>query len=118
MRGGARVAPDRRPQDERDARRARAPSVGGGQRDAAREPGDHRAVAARCGEPRDAALARAEHGNGSSPRPAAAAVAHAAADQREDDVLALVQRGERADAERRRVVGDEQDRASHRSASS
>jgi hypothetical protein len=44
-------------------------------------------------------------------------VAHVAADQREDDVLALVQRAERADAERRRVVGDEQD-GLHRSASS
>ena len=41
-----------------------------------------------------------------------------AADQREHHVLALVQRGERPDAERRRVVGDEQDRLAHRSASS
>jgi len=48
---------------------------------------------------------------------AAAAVAHVAADQREHHVLALVQRGERADPERRRVVSHEQDRL-HRSASS
>jgi hypothetical protein len=45
-------------------------------------------------------------------------VADVAADQREDDVLALMQRGERADPERRRVVGDEQDGAAHASACS
>jgi hypothetical protein len=35
-------------------------------------------------------------------------VAHAAADQREDDVFALVEGLERPDAERGRVVGDEE----------
>jgi GT2 family glycosyltransferase len=40
-------------------------------------------------------------------------VADVAADQREHDVLALVQGGERADPERRRVVGDEQDGPAH-----
>ena len=51
---------------------------------------------------------------------AAAAVAHVAADQREDGVLARVQGGERADAKAGRVVGDDEDRArrAHASASS
>ena len=49
VRGGARVAPDRRPQHERDARGARA-GVGGGQRDAARQPGHHGAEAPGGGE--------------------------------------------------------------------
>ena len=57
---------------------------------------------------------RPQHGNGRSPPPGAAAMADVAPDQREHDVLALVQGGERADPERRRVVGDEQDRAAHR----
>ena len=59
-----------------------------------------------------AALARPQRpGTGSvgPRRPAPAAVADVAADQREHGALALVQRPERADAERRRVVGDEQD---------
>jgi hypothetical protein len=38
-------------------------------------------------------------------------VAHVPADQREDHPLAGVQPREGADPERRRVVGDEQDRA-------
>ena len=113
--GRARVAPDRRPQHERDAparrrrrrrgarraRRARRPPRGSGRR---RRAGRRRAAAG------------GSRGNGSSRARAAAAVAHVAADQREDDVLALVQRLERADAERRRVVGDEQDRSQRRGA--
>jgi hypothetical protein len=39
-----------------------------------------------------------------------AAMTHVAADQREPDVLALVQRGERRDPVRRRVVRDEEQR--------
>ena len=49
-------------------RARRGARVGGGQRDAAREPGDHRAVAPGGGEPRDAALRRPQRpGTGSSP---------------------------------------------------
>jgi hypothetical protein len=71
-----------------------------------------------AGEPRDLALGRAEDGERQVPfLPRAAAVADVAADQGEDHVLALVQLRERADAERRHVVGDEQD-GLQRSASS
>ena len=112
MRGRARMRPDRRPQHERDAGAAGA-RVGGGQRDAAGQAGDDGAEAARRGEPQHAALGRSQHRERQLAVARAAAVAHVAADQREDDVLALVQRGERADAERRRVVGDEQDGLAH-----
>ena len=67
MRRRARVAPDRRPEHERDAGGARA-GVGGGQRDAARQPGDDGAEAARGGEPADArAGVGRTTGNGGSP---------------------------------------------------
>ena len=104
MRRRARVAPDRRPQHERcGARRKRRGARRGrrSRRRPRRSAGASRATA-RCG----GKIAR----NGSSARGPAAAVAHVAADQREHHVLALVQRLERADPERRRVVGDEQDR--------
>ena len=118
---GARMAPDRRPEHERHAGAAGA-HVGGGQRDAAREPRDHRAEAPGRGQARTPRSGGRSTGNGSAPVALdRAAVAHAAADQREHDVLAPVQRRERADAEGRRVVGDEEDRprvAAHRSASS
>ena len=52
-------------------------------------------------------------GNGRSPAVKRAAVAHTAADEREDDVLGGVQRGECPDPERGRVVGDEQDLPGH-----
>ena len=61
------------------------------------------------GEPQHAALRRPDHRERELWRVTTATVADAAADQREHDVLALVQGGERADPERRRVVGHEQD---------
>ena len=74
-------------------------------------------VIAAVQKPRDLVLLRAEHREREELGVArAAAVADVAADQRERHVLALVQLRERADPERRRVVGDEQDRL-HRSAS-
>jgi len=109
------MRPQRRPQHERHARPAGA-EIGGERRHSPGEPRDDGAVVAR--EPRDALLARSQHGERQvlfRSRPAA--VADVAADQREDHVLALVQRRERADAERRHVVGDEED-GLHRSASS
>ena len=122
MRGGARVAPDRRPEHERDAGRARA-EIRGGERDAARQPGDHGAEAARRGEPPDRALGWAQDRERGVVDGDRAPVAQAAADEREHDVLGRVQGGEGADAERGRVVGDEEDRprvrpARHRSAAS
>ena len=64
--------------------------VGRGERDAAREPGDDGPEAPGGGEARDAALGRAQDGERQRRvvRRERAAVAHAAADQREDDVLA------------------------------
>ncbi len=113
MRGGAGMRPDRRPQHERDTGAARA-RIGGRQCDAARQSGDDGAEAARGREPQHAALGRPHDGERQLAVARSAAVAHAAADQREHHVLALVQRRERADAERRRVVGHEQDRPAHR----
>ena len=109
------MAPDRRPEHEGHARPARA-EVGGRERDASGEPRDDGAEAARRGESRHGPLRRPERRERRDP----AAVAQLAADEREDDVLALVQGLERADAEGRGVVGDEQDRprVAHRSASS
>jgi hypothetical protein len=103
------VRPDRRPEHERDAGAAGA-GVGRRQGDAAADPGDHGAEAAGGGQPRDAALARPQDGERQLAATRAAAVADVTADQREHDLLALVQRAEGADAERRRVVGDEEDR--------
>ena len=117
MRGRPRVRPDRRPQDERHARPARA-GVRGGQREPAREPRHHRPVVARGGECVDIALTHPQHRERTGVLARPAAVADVAADERERHLLALVERGERADAERRRVVGDEQDGAAHPSASS
>ena len=109
------MRPQRRPQHERHARPAGA-EVRGERRDAPGEARDHRAVVAR--QPRDVLLARPDDRERQVLLLArAAAVADVAADQREHHVLALVQRLERADAERRRVVGDEED-GLHRSASS
>jgi hypothetical protein len=104
------MAPDRRPEDERDACGAGA-EVGGGQRDAAGQPGDDGAEAARGGEPADAALARAHDWERRVRGGDLPAVADAAADEREDDVLGCVQGGEGADPERGGVVGDEEHRA-------
>src|SRR5690349_22232771 len=98
VRGGARMAPERGPQDEGDAGLARA-GVRGGKRDAAGQPGDHRAVATGGGEPRDSALRGPDDREREVVAARAAAVADVAADQREHDVLALVERLERADAE-------------------
>src|SRR5215207_9611248 len=120
VRRGSGMTPDRRPEDERHARLARA-EVGGRERDAAGEAGDDRAVAAGRGELEDAALARPDRGERVAGGRDRAAVADAAAEEREDDALGLVQRGERAGAERGRVVGYEQNRArvgAHRSAAS
>ncbi len=110
VRRGAGVAPDRGPEDERDACPARA-EVRGGQRDAPREAGDDGAEAARRGEPADAALGRPDDRERRVGGRDRATVAHAPADEREDDVLGLVQRRERARAEHGRVVGDEEDGA-------
>ena len=111
MRDGAGVAPDRRPQHEGDAPGTGA-RVGRGQGDASRQPRDDGPEAPGGGQPRDAALGWADHGEGQGGvvRREGAAVAHAAADQGEDDVLGLVQRREGADPEAGRVVGDEEDR--------
>ena len=115
---GAGVAPDRRPEDERHPGRAGA-RVRRGERDAAREAGDDGPEAPGGGQARDAALGRAHdrERQGRVGRGERAPVAHPAADQREDDVLGLVQGPEGADAEVRRVVGDEEDRL-HRAAGS
>ena len=86
VRGGARVAPDRRPEHEGDACCACA-RVGGRERRPARDPGDHGAVAAGRGDPGDRPLRRGDHGEGQFLGSSAAAVAKIAADQREDDVL-------------------------------
>ena len=66
----------------------------------------------------DVALTHPQHRERTGVLSRPAAVADVAADEREGHVLALVQLRERADPERRRVVGDEQDGAAHRSASS
>jgi hypothetical protein len=58
-------------------------------------------------------LARAQDREGQLPVAGPAAVLDISPDQGELDVFGLVQRAERADPERRRVVGDEQDRARH-----
>jgi hypothetical protein len=118
VRRGSRVGPDRRPQHERDAA---GPGTHVGRRkcDAAADARDHGAVAAGGGDPGDRPLRRPDDGEREAfVLGASAAVAHVAADQGEDHVLAFVQGLERADPERRRVVGDEQDRLAHRSASS
>ena len=111
VRGRARVAPDRRPQHERHAGGTGA-GVGRREGDAPREAGHDRAEAPGGGEPEDGPLRRAEHGERelAAVRAAAAAVAQLPAHEREDHPLALVQPRERADAERRRVVRDEEDR--------
>jgi hypothetical protein len=88
--------------------------VGRRQRDAARQPGDHRAEPPGGGEPQHRALARPDHRERQVAGAGAAAVADFAADQREHDVLALVERSERADPEGRGVVRDEQDGPAHR----
>ena len=121
VRRGARVAPDRGPEHERDAARGARPRRRPGARRGPRAPRPPPG-SARTRRGAHAALRRAQHGE--RQRRVAldrAAVAHVAADQREHDVLLLVQRRERADAEGRRVVGHEEDRprvAAHRSASS
>jgi hypothetical protein len=110
------VRPQGRPQDEGDAAAAGA-AVRGGEGAPAGYPRDHRAVGAGSGQRADLALGDMAVRERQLPGGPAAAVADVAADQRELDVLALVQRRERANAVRRRVVGDEEDRL-QRSASS
>ena len=96
MRGGARVAPDRRPEDERDAarraRRRRRPGARRGPTSPATTARKRPDAASRPTR----ALARAHDGERQRRSAQRAAVAHAAADEREHDVLGRVQRGERA----------------------
>ena len=84
--------------------------MGGRQGDAARDPRDDGAVVAGRGEGVDLALVDVQDGEAGDLGGAATAVADVPADERELHVLGGVQRGEGADAVRRRVVRDEEDR--------